>query len=437
MTARLLLALTVVISLIAPPRTLCQEAARELEWSEDLDYLLERLEVTHPNLYANVSRESYLESVAQLKKKIPMASDVEMFFGVQELLARIQNAHTLCNPSIFNLSANERLKAQFHYYPIVYYSFDDGLYIVATAEQYQAILGRKVVGIGNLASDEAMRELSRFVAGDNDMTILGNLTRFYMNDGQLLRHVGASESPDSIILTLENADGSSFDYEIVTDSNYGTAAIRWFSMVNSSANPTPLYRKHRHANYWFEHLGEERAVYLQINQMNNIESDPFPVFCHRLFDTLDANRAEKLIVDVRGCPGGDHIELPLLKGILARPHIDRADRLFLIIGRMTGSASEHLTVEFERYTNATLFGEATASKPNQYGDMERFSLPHSQLEIVCARRYFQDGGPSDYSMASTPDIYVARSSEEYRQNRDPVMERILGYDSYKHLNIST
>jgi tetratricopeptide (TPR) repeat protein len=172
---------------------------------------------------------------------------------------------------------------------------------------------------------------------------------------------------------------------------------------------------------------------LQINLMNDMDSEPFVDFCRRVFDTLDDKRAEKLIIDVRGCPGGDHIELPLLKGILARPHIDRADRLFLIIGRRTGSAAEHLTAEFERYTNATLFGEATGSKPNQYGAMQEFTLPHSKLEIACALKYFQDTEPSDYSVSSTPDIFVPKLSSDSWANRDPVMERILDYDSYKQL----
>jgi tetratricopeptide (TPR) repeat protein len=355
-----------------------------------------------------------------------------MVIGVQELLASIRNTHTLCTPVLFNINDNEELKAQFQFYPVMYYPFSDGLYVAAAAERYEPILGKRVVRMGKLTSAEVMRELARFVAADNENTVLANMPRFFLNDGQLLRYIGASDSPNSMTLTLENDDNSMFDYEIKTDPNYGTADVSWLSMVRSSDEP-PLYKRHRNKNYWFEYLPEQRAVYLQINLMNDIDTDPFPTFCGRLFDTLDAKKAEKLILDVRGCPGGDHIELPLLKGILARPHIDRADRLFLIIGRMTGSASQHLTSEFEHYTNATLFGEATASRPNQYGSMQRFTLPHSKLEIVCALKYFQDAEPTDYSVAGTPDIYVPRNSSDARENRDPVMERIFTYDSYKHL----
>lgn len=427
-----LMTLVFFTSILACGYSASQEIPREIQWSEDIDYLIDRLEITHPRLYANISEKEFHKYAAQLKQRIPTATDVEMVFGIQELVTQIRNAHTLCYSPLY-MSGNEALRAQFQFYPVLYFPFSDGLYVNVAAEQYEPILGKRVVRMGKLTSEEAMREMARFVAADNENTVLANMPQFYLSDGQLLRYIGASDSPDSIILTLENDNGSMFDYKISTDSDFGTGAVRLVSMVKSGENPPPLYRKRRGENYWFEYLPEQQAVYLQINLMNDIDSDPFPAFCSRLFDTLDVNKAEKLIIDVRECPGGDHIELPLLKGILARPHIDRADRLFLIIGRRTGSASQHLTSVFEHYTNATLFGEATASKPNQYGDMEQFTLPHSKLVITCALKYFQDAEPSDYSMASTPDIYVLRSANDFRENHDPVMERVFTYDSYKHL----
>jgi hypothetical protein len=152
-----------------------------------------------------------------------------------------------------------------------------------------------------------------------------------------------------------------------------------------------------------------------------------------MFDVFDQQGTQKLIIDVRNCPGGDHIELPLFKGILARPSLDRPDRLFLIIGRRTGSASQHLTSVLESYTNATLIGEPTASKPNQYGAMQNFRLPYSRLEIACATKYFQDAEPADYSMFSAPQIYVQMTSTDYVERRDPVMACIADYGSFDHL----
>jgi tetratricopeptide (TPR) repeat protein len=406
--------------------------SRAARWNEDIDYVIRHLEIMHPNLYANISREIFLGYAAQLKQKIPTSTDVEMISGIQELIARIRNTHTLCRPLIY-VNFLEELKGQFQYYPVYYYPFEDGLYVVAAAERHRGILGKKVVKIGMLTTEQAINGLARFVAGDNQMAILGNIPRFFLNDAQLLRHIGAGNSPEKILLTLTTDDGSTSETEIEAVSPSGLSSANILSSRAETKNPTPLYLRNQRDNYWFEFLPGQEALYLQINLMNHKASEPFGVFCKRLFDTLDAKGARKLIIDVRSCPGGDHIELPLLKGILARPHIDRSDCLFLVIGRITGSAAEHLTAELKRYTNATLFGEPTGSKPNQYGAMQQFVLPNSRLEISCATKYFQDAEPSDYSMTSEPDIFVPRTWGNYRDNRDPVLERIASYDSYKQL----
>jgi hypothetical protein len=429
---RLLAALIWAILILTGVDSPGQDVSRDRQWREDLDYMMQRLEITHPNLYANIPREAFLGCAEELRQRIPTSTDLEMVFGIQELLARIKNTHTLCLPVLF-MDGLDDLKTQLRYYPVSFYPYDDGQYDTAAAERYEAILGKKVLKFGRMNAEETMHRLGRFVGADNEMTILANLPRFFLSDGQLLHFVGASVAPDSIALELENDDGTPFDFEIRTDPDYGTAAVRWVSMTSRSNNPPPLYRQHPDENYWFEYLPEKQAMYLQINLMNDMEAESFSDFCRRLFDTLDQRQASRLIIDVRACPGGDHIEKPLLKGILARPHLDQADRLFLIIGRTTGSASEHLTVVLDRYTNATLFGEPSGSKPNQYGAMQQFTLPHSQLEIKCALKYFQDAEPSDYSMSSVPDISVPRQSIDYWTNRDPVLERIFEYDSYKQL----
>lgn len=432
MTSRLSLLTFVMVFVLTPSWSLDQDLSRDARWVADLDYMVERLEVTHPNLYANITREEFLARVDELKRGIPAATDVEMVFDIQELVARIKNAHTLCRPIAFT-SGIEQLSKHFQYYPVAYYPFEDGLYVLAATERYEAVVGKKVVKIGNLTTDAAMRELARFVGADNSMTALGSVPRWCLDDGQLLRHIGASDSAERITLSLENDDGDLFEHVIEMEPDSGDSPPGVVSMLAGTENPTPLYLTHPRDNYWFEHLAEQNALYLQINLLSNKESEPFADFCRRMFDAFDTAGAQKLIIDVRRCPGGDNIDLPLLKGVLARPHIDRSDRLFLIIGRRTGSAAQHLTSEIESYTNATLIGEPTGSKPNQYGNMQHFRLPHSNLEISCALDYFQDAKPADYSMFSAPDIFARRTATDYRENRDPVMELIADYDSYDRL----
>ena len=52
------------------------------EWTEDLDYLIKRLEIMHPNLYGSVSREAFAGYAEKLRMKIAGSTTNEMKSGL-------------------------------------------------------------------------------------------------------------------------------------------------------------------------------------------------------------------------------------------------------------------------------------------------------------------------------------------------------------------
>ena len=60
--------------------------------------------------------------------------------------------------------------------------------------------------------------------------------------------------------------------------------------------------------------------------------------------------------------------MPFIKGIMARPTINKRGNFFYIIGRDTFSACQNLTNEVSRYTEAVIVGEPNAENINFYGD---------------------------------------------------------------------
>ncbi len=398
------------------------------EWNEDLDYLIKRLEIMHPNLYGNVTREAFYEYARNLREKLAGSTTNEIIIGVHELMAHIKSLHTYCTP-ILSAPGLAEIKKNYKYYPVRFYPFEDGLYVKSISKKYEQACGKKVIRIGRLTADEVMKRLSRFVAADNEMTVLEYIPRFFIHDGPLLQYIGASPLLDKVSLLLADDDGREFEYLIETDVRISDPVF----MNEGSPNPVPLYLRQPYNLYWFEYLPDQKALYIQINAFVHKKNEPFDKFCQHLFETFDEQKAERLIVDIRQNTGGNHIELPMLKGILNRPNLDRPDRLFIIIGRTTVSAAQHFTSELVWYTNATFFGEPTCSKPNQYGAIRRFLLPHSQLQIGCAIDYYQDAQPFDFSMETEPNFFVSLFSVDFKENRDPVLERIFNYDSYKNL----
>jgi hypothetical protein len=76
-------------------------------------------------------------------------------------------------------------------------------------------------------------------------------------------------------------------------------------------------------------------------------------------------------------------------------------------------------------TKAILVGEPTGQKPNAYGEVRTMTLPHSKLLVQYSTKYFKtvEGDPPTLP----PDISVDRSSWDYINGRDPVLERALRY----------
>ena len=150
----------------------CAQDDRAGRWQHDIDYLVRRLEIMHPNLYANISTERFHTYADELKESVAKSDDIQIIFGIQELVARIGSVHTSCTPVLF-MNGHDDLKRLFGYYPLRYYPFEDGLFVIATPEKYKGILGTKVVRIGSLATEEVMNKLARFVAATSSLRIRG------------------------------------------------------------------------------------------------------------------------------------------------------------------------------------------------------------------------------------------------------------------------
>jgi tetratricopeptide (TPR) repeat protein len=122
--------------------------------------------------------------------------------------------------------------------------------------------------------------------------------------------------------------------------------------------------------------------------------------------------------------------MPLFKGIVSRPNLDKPENLFLLTSREVYSATQHLTNTITNYTNATLIGEPTSSKPNFYGSPETFSLlNNSGFVFKSSTIFFKEVEPIDRNIATYPNYFVPYSSEDYKNNIDPVLEKVFSFNS--------
>ncbi len=429
-----------LISCLLVSGIICIRGQQADEWQDDLEYLIQRIEIMHPDPYSFYPKEQFYELKESLYKKIPQLSEADIVISISELLANLSDGHTRL---AIESSDPQWLNQTFHLLPVIMYPFEDGVYIMAGMEQHRDLVGSKVLSIGKMSMAEATSKLGGLWSHDNPY---GERKYLYysLSFAEMLKYIGAAHEVDKIDLFLQNKNKEEFQIQVPTVSFFSMALYfgsGWYpqagnglsTMNENAVDSLPIWLKNLNKAFWFEYLPGDKIMYLQINSFNFPHSDTyeegsFRQLCAQFFEALDSSEAEKLIIDIRANNGGNHVEMPLLKGIIARPYIDRSDKLFLITGRVTYSAAVHFTTVFDRYTDATIVGEPSSGRPNHYGAVRKFRLPnHPQVEIHCSVDYYQDSEPFDFNITNKPDIVAKMTAIDYQSNIDPSMSVVKDY----------
>jgi hypothetical protein len=243
----------------------------------------------------------------------------------------------------------------------------------------------------------------------------------YMAIPQVLAALGLADSPDTVKLDIDTL-GEVPIVPLPMDSS-----VKWISMLDTLLCDIPLYLRQPDSYYWFDTLRDSSVVYVKYSACTEMRDRSFASFTSDLFDVIDSQPPDKLIIDIRSNGGGSSaIAQPLIAGIGMRPSINREGHLFVIIGRETFSSAILNAISFRSETSAILVGEATGGKPNHFGEIRFFTLPNSRVPITYSTKYFRMAAEDTPSLF--PDIEVGTSFSDLMGCRDPVLEAILDYE---------
>jgi hypothetical protein len=397
-----------------------QEAAPKLapaQWQADLEFLADRMPKQHPNLFRRVKKEDFDAEVKALHARIPSLSEDEILVGFMKVVAMARDGHTGLYPRAYFRSG---------IYPVRFYLYSDGLFIQKAAPEYSGIVGARVIRIGKLSAEEAMKRAGTLAFSDNEMGAK-ELAPLFLSVPELSVGLKIGEDKQNLELVVESGGkertvqvGSSLSlHELLqTPANWADAA---------PASKQPLYLKHPDDIYWFEYQPDRKLLYVQHNEIGNKPDEPVTAFYKRVMDFAAANPVEKMVIDLRNNGGGNNgLNRPVVIG-LVKSKLDERGRLFVITGRRTFSAAQNLVNELEKYTNAIFVGEPTAGHPNHYGDNRPVILPNSKLEVRVSTLYWQDMDPRDNRPWTAPEIAAEVSSADYRDGRDPMLQAVIDY----------
>ncbi|MCX7711659.1 MAG: S41 family peptidase [Clostridia bacterium] len=377
-------------------------------WQEDIDHLAVKLPEMHKNLFFKIRSQDFNDKLAQLKSSLGKMKDEEIIIEVQKIMASIGDAHTS-----INIGAEQMI-------PLEFYWFKDGFYVINAAPEYHDLLHCRLTMINGHDIRDIYGNLAEVISHENDAMLKSQMPYYLIMPG-VLRPLKIIPDTTTIPFTFETRSKERVQKELKPIS--GSDVFKNILGKGKEGNPLPLYMKNRDQYYWYEFLENQKTVYFKYNRCDNMDTQSLKRFTNNLFDFIQNNNVEKLVIDLRDNPGG---RSDLLNGFIQKlsgSKLDQKGSLYVIIGRKTFSSAILNTVEFRNRTKAVFVGESTSGKPNHYGEVRQLKLPNSQTTVKFSTKYFKQS--SEDTDTFIPDRTIELSVDDYINNVDPVLESIL------------
>jgi len=397
-----------------------QDAPKKLtaeQWRADVKFLGDELPKRHRNAFHRLKREDYETAVKNLYDAVPNLSEEEIVVGLMRVIAMVHDGHTSVIPRSYFRSG---------IYPIRPYIFSDGLYIRQAEPELADLVGSRIVRIGKMSAEDALKTVAPVAFADNEMGIKA-MGPLLLTVPEVLAGLKIVDEKQILTLVIESA-GKQRTVELKPRGSFDDIfrATGWADAAKAST--PPLYRTHPdEAFYWFEYQKNQKLLYVKHNEIGNKPDDAVDDFYKRVFDLAEINPVDKLVIDLRNNGGGNNTLSRAVVVGLIKSRLNKRGKLFVITGRETFSAAQNLVNQIEKYTEAIFVGEPTAGHPNHYGDNRPFTLPNSGLVVRASSLWWQDMDPRDERVWTAPEIATELSFKDYIEGRDPALQAVLDY----------
>jgi hypothetical protein len=266
--------------------------------------------------------------------------------------------------------------------------------------------------IGGSGVREAAREASRLLVRENRWAELST-TPYLLRREDVLDYLGLAQAGSDLMLRIRQDGGRAQNVTLgFADADTPMAY---------AGGEAPLYRQRPEQSMWFTTLADG-VFYINFRAYDNLRTNTAAVMAE-----LDRLQPAKVVLDMRDNGGGDFTAFreTMLAEILARPWLNNADRLYVVIGREMFSAAVTNAADLMLQTNATLVGEPIGERPNSYQEVRFFSLPNSHLRVGVSVEYYEALPGAGNPDAIEPDIFAPPTWETFRRGEDDALNWII------------
>jgi hypothetical protein len=394
----------------------------DVQWRQDLQAMAQFMPANHLDLFHTMTESSFNAAVRKLDRDIPALNDDQITVRLQEIGAMVRDGHSGVSVSFRAGKTNVPLRLSFG---------EDGIFIRSAPAQYGAVVGARILSVGGVPWQEALRRADELVDCDphNDGERLAWQPAVALTDPLVTHGLGLSATHDAIAYEYEK-DGTRASVTLTPEitavdllNSFGAPA--GWADARGAAGEQPI------AHPWVRPLelaevAAHHAIYMQLNGIANNDDETVEQFAGRFTRMAEQSRADRLVLDLRHNPGGDNTLLRPLLIALIRSRFNYRGGMYVLIGPTTFPAAENFVNRLELYTDCIFAGQPTSQNVNFYGDPAGMELPNSHLDVEMAHLWWQDQDPRDKRTATFPEIAISADTfADYVSGKDAALDFVL------------
>ena len=382
------------------------------QWRADLRYFAKELPKRHKNLYHATTQEQFERAIRELDQAIPTLADHQIIVRLLQITATVGDGHT-----------GLHLPTYFQRYPLGVYRFGPELRVLAAGDEQQRALGTRLVQIGELPIDEVYSRMATCMpsaANENEWYVL-NTSTILLTIPEILHTLGVVADLGPAPFTFEDDQGARFTLSIgpvdmaTVD---GKPSLHLTPLIKLEKQP--LSRQRPNEKFWATYLPDSKTVYANFRGYDDLGGN-----ARKMFELVDANPTQRLVIDLRQNDGGDFLQgrKHVIEPIQKRAAINQKGHLFVLIGRRTFSAAMVNATDFRKETQAILVGEPIGERPNSYSENDEMTLPNSRVVVSYSTRYYKF--LDEDVPAVLPDQRIDTTWADFKDGHDAVLEWAL------------
>ncbi|MFP4461797.1 MAG: S41 family peptidase [Thermotogota bacterium] len=433
------------------------EAIEDLQWYKDV-----ALEV-HPKLQGIHEREMFLDShervLADLTKEIDQSEDHTISVGrfsmhLSKLAASIGDAHTYVR-YLRGIDSEEAILRV----PLEFKALSDGIVVSSVykdyfTEDYEGLeSGMSVLTVNSKALSEYKKEVYPYFSAENDEW-RDYMVSYYLPYAYFNNYFNDGDK-DSVQLTLRNAEGEQYTYELPY------VAIKQNELIEKKRDDYGyrLIDDSKTALFWLD------TCDYTVDYLNAVDD---------FFKEVKNKGIRKVVVDIRENTGGSSMVVwPFLQYLgvtkakdfdasirycgttIKRRHITTMNRflrtlrkitslgnlylaeapypenifngdLYVMVSGKTFSSGNYFAVMLSDNNLAKIVGTNTGNEPSAYGDPNVFTCKNSQLKFyISFKRFIRPDQSKDPALTLTPDVIIPYTIADFQKEEDPQLDWIF------------